>query len=54
MWEAVTMLFCFLAPNLDNADSLCDRNLVTTPDFYLHQVEVTDQDPTSGSLKADV
>jgi len=48
-----------LTPTLDNADPLhtlmitlsgADRNLVITPGFYLHQVEVADQDPVSGSL----
>jgi len=39
---------CFLAQTLDNADPLFA--LVETPGFYLHRVEVTDQDPASGSL----
>jgi len=38
----------FLAPTLDNADSLF--TLVIISGFYLHQVEVVDQDPASGSL----
>jgi len=42
----------FLAPTLDNADPLF--GLVITPDFYLHHVEVVDQDPASDSLKANV
>jgi len=33
----------FLAPILDNADPLFA--LVITPGFYLHHVEVADQDP---------
>jgi len=39
----------FLAPNLDNADLLFAS--VITPGFYLHPVQVADQDPASGSLK---
>jgi len=41
-----------LAPTLDNADPLfgADRSLVITPDFYLHHVEVADQDIASGSI----
>jgi len=40
----------FLAPTLDNADSLFF--LVITPGFYLnHRIEVADQDPASGSLR---
>jgi len=38
----------FLAPSLDNANPLIA--LVMTPGFYLHHVEVEDQDPASGSL----
>jgi len=38
----------FLAPTLDNADPLVA--LVITLGFYLHHVEVADQDPASGSL----
>jgi len=38
----------FLAPTLDNADILF--TLVLTKGFYLHHVEVADQDPASGSL----
>jgi len=38
----------FLVPTLDNADPLFA--LVTTPGYYLHHVEVADQDPASGSL----
>jgi len=36
-----------LVPTLDNSDPLCA--LVITPGIYLHHVEVTDQDPASGS-----
>jgi len=38
----------FMAPTLDNADPLFA--LVITTGFYLHNVEVVDQDPASGSL----
>jgi len=38
----------FLAPTLDNADSLFADPLTT--DFYLHHVEEADQDQASGSL----
>jgi len=38
----------FLAQTFDNADRLFA--LVITPGFYLHHVEVVDQDQTSGSL----
>jgi len=38
----------FLAQVLDNLDLLLA--LVITPGFYLHHVEVADQDPASGSL----
>jgi len=38
----------FLAPTLDNANPLIA--LVITPGFSLHNVEVADQDPDSGSL----
>jgi len=38
----------FLAPTLDNANPLV--SVVITPGFYLHHVEVTDQNPASGSL----
>jgi len=41
----------FLARTLDNADS--HFALVITPGFYLHHVEVADQDPASGSLWAE-
>jgi len=41
----------FLEPTLDNADPLFA--LVITRGFYLHHVEVADQDPASGSLRAD-
>jgi len=37
----------FLAPTLDNADPLFA--LVITLRFYLHHVEVADQDQASGS-----
>jgi len=37
----------FLAPTLDNADQLFV--LVMTSSFYLHHVEVANQDPASGS-----
>jgi len=35
----------FLTPTFDNADFA----LMMAPDFYLHHVEVADQDPNSGS-----
>jgi len=38
----------FLAPTLDNADSLF--GLMITPGSYLHHVEVADQDAASDSL----
>jgi len=39
----------FLAPTLDNDDQLLIIALViNTPVFYLHHVEVVDQDPASG------
>jgi len=38
----------FLMPTLNNADMLF--SLWITTGFYLHHVEVADQDPTSGSL----
>jgi len=38
----------FLAQTLDNADPLFAQMI--TPGFYLHHVEVVDQDPASGSL----
>jgi len=38
----------FLVPTLDNADPL--SALVITPGFYLHHVDVADQDQASGSL----
>jgi len=38
----------FLAPTLDNTDPLFA--LAITPGFYLHHVEVADQDPASGYL----
>jgi len=38
----------FLAPSLDIVDLLF--TLVVTPGFYLHHMEVADQDPASGSL----
>jgi len=38
----------FLAPTLDSAD--LPFTLVITPCFYMHHVEVADQDPASGSL----
>jgi len=38
----------FLAPTLDNAYP--HFALVITPCFYLHQVEVVDEDPASGCL----
>jgi len=40
----------FLAPTGDNADPLFA--LVIPQYFYLHHVEVADQDPASASLKA--
>jgi len=36
-----------LAPTLDNAGTLFA--LVITPGFYLHNVELEDQDPAGGS-----
>jgi len=39
----------FLALTLDTSDPLLIA-LVIAPGFYLHQVQVTDQDPTSVSL----
>jgi len=41
----------FLAPTLNSADS--SFALVITPGFYLHLVQVADQDPASGSLYED-
>jgi len=41
----------FLGLTLDNANPLFA--LVITPGFYLHHVEVADQDSASGSLQAD-
>jgi len=38
----------FLALTLDNADPLFV--LVITPVFYMHEVEMADQDPACGSL----
>jgi len=38
----------FLTPTLDNAYSLF--GLVITAGFFLHQVEVANKDPASGSL----
>jgi len=38
----------FLTPTLDNAEPLFA--LVLIPGFFLHQVEVADQQPASGSL----
>jgi len=40
-----------LVPTLDNADPLFA--LMITSGFYLHHVEVADQDSASSSLKAD-
>jgi len=37
----------FLVSTHDNADPLF--TLVITPGFYLHHVEIVDQDPASGS-----
>jgi len=49
---AVLLIFfgqmSFLALTFDNADPLFA--LVITPGFYLHHVEVADQDAASGSL----
>jgi len=39
----------FLAPTLDNADPLFA--LVITAGFYLHHVEVADQDQASGNVR---
>jgi len=41
----------FLAPTLEDVDPLLA--LVITPGFYLHQVEVANQDQTSGSQYAN-
>jgi len=41
----------FIVPTLDNAYPLFA--LVITPGFYLHHVEVANQDPASDSLYAD-
>jgi len=38
----------FPAPTLHDADP--QFVLVITPDFYLHHVDVVDQDPASGNL----
>jgi len=38
----------FLAPTPDTADPLFA--LAITPDFYMHHLEVVDQDPARGSL----
>jgi len=38
----------FLTPTLDNVDG--HSALVIAPDFYVHHVQVADQDPASGSL----
>jgi len=38
----------FLTPTLDNAEPLFALLLI--PGFFLHQVEVADQQPASGSL----
>jgi len=39
----------FLASTIENADPLFA--MVITPGYYLHYVEVADQDPVSGSLE---
>jgi len=39
----------FLAPIFDNADQLFA--LVITPSFYLHHIEVVDQDPANAVHK---
>jgi len=38
----------FLAPTLDNADSLFTLEIIQG--FYLHNLQVADQDPASDSL----
>jgi len=52
----VTFIFIgwmlFVAPTLDYADPLFAL-LIYTPDFFLHQVEVADQDPARGSPYAE-
>jgi len=48
VWFISVARMPFPAVNLDNADPLFA--LVITPGFYLHHVEVADQDPASGSL----
>jgi len=42
-----------LAPTLDD-DTDYLFALVIAPSFYLHQIEVVDQDPASGILQANV
>jgi len=42
----------FLVPSLDNAEMLFA--MVILPGFYLHHVEVVDQDPASDSLYEDI
>jgi len=37
----------FMAPTLENADPLF--TLVITPGFYLHYIEVMNENPASGS-----
>jgi len=37
----------FLAPTLDDADPHFALMMMITPSFYLHLVEVADQDPAS-------
>jgi len=41
----------FLAPTLDYAEDYADPlfDLMITPDFYLHHVQVADQNPANGS-----
>jgi len=39
----------FLTPTLGNADPLFSL-VISSPGFYLHRIEVADQDPASGSL----
>jgi len=38
----------FLTPTLDSADNALRTGI--TPGFYLHHVEMTDQDPASSSV----
>jgi len=52
IWLYGSFLYFHWPDALPGANSLSDPlfALVTTPGFYLHHVEVEDQDPASGSL----